>query len=355
VPVRRLIAAAVAAAVLCVAPPAAADPQPDPSTVLDDGFAQIVDPSPELVALHDQVVELSRRAQAAADSHAAAVQRAEQARSRKEAATRAAQRAQARVVAAREALGRYATTAYINGGGPAGVAAALDAADPTDLVTRQNMLNAVADTRADLLRELRDAQEDAAAARARAAAAHARAVAATRAAEQQARSAQQAQDEAQALLDTAVGQALLEQARAAAAASATAAAAARERAAQLAAQGGTAAGAAAVEAAFTHLGKPYQWGGTGPEAFDCSGLTQWAWAAAGVSIPRVSRDQFAALTKVDREDLIPGDLVFFGAPVHHVGMYIGDGLMIHAPKPGDVVRVAPAFWDDYVGAARPGL
>ena len=73
----------------------------------------------------------------------------------------------------------------------------------------------------------------------------------------------------------------------------------------------------------------------------------------GVSIPRVSRDQINAGERVSRKDLAPGDLVFFGSPIHHVGMYVGGGMMIHAPNSGDVVKIAPAFRSNYVGACRP--
>ena len=112
---------------------------------------------------------------------------------------------------------------------------------------------------------------------------------------------------------------------------------------------------AAMSNAMAKLGKPYRWGAVGPNAFDCSGLTQYAWARAGVSIPRVSRAQFAAGRRVARSALRPGDLVFFGSPVYHVAMYVGGGLMIAAPQPGDVVKVQPLrVFRDYVGATRPG-
>lgn len=112
--------------------------------------------------------------------------------------------------------------------------------------------------------------------------------------------------------------------------------------------------AAAVDAALSRQGKPYQWGATGPDRFDCSGLTQWAWKQAGVSIPRTSRQQYAGLPKVSRSELQPGDLVFFGDPIHHMAMYIGDGQMVEAPYSGQSVRVRSMDRDDYTGAARPG-
>ncbi|MGH9094918.1 MAG: C40 family peptidase [Acidimicrobiales bacterium] len=105
---------------------------------------------------------------------------------------------------------------------------------------------------------------------------------------------------------------------------------------------------------FSELGKPYTWGATGPDTFDCSGLTQFAWHAAGVDTPRVAQDQEGWTVPVPLSQLIPGDLVFYGTSsnIHHVGMYIGDGLMINAPHTGDVVRVSPMWWSDLYGFGR---
>jgi peptidoglycan DL-endopeptidase CwlO len=105
--------------------------------------------------------------------------------------------------------------------------------------------------------------------------------------------------------------------------------------------------------AFAELGKPYQWGATGPNSFDCSGLTQFVWRAAGVSIPRVAADQDAWTIPVPLSQLLPGDLVFFGkTDIHHVGIYIGDGLMINAPHTGTVVQVSSIWWSDLAGFGR---
>lgn len=111
---------------------------------------------------------------------------------------------------------------------------------------------------------------------------------------------------------------------------------------------------AAVEAALSQLGKPYQWAAEGPDSYDCSGLTLWAWAHAGVSLPHNSGMQYAATPRVDRSDWQPGDLLFFGSPIHHVGMYIGNGQMVEAPYTGSQVRINSAIRSDYVGAGRPG-
>jgi cell wall-associated NlpC family hydrolase len=108
----------------------------------------------------------------------------------------------------------------------------------------------------------------------------------------------------------------------------------------------------AVDSAMSKRGSPYVYGAEGPDTFDCSGLTSWAYSQAGISIPRSSSAQSQSGTPVSREQLAPGDLVFFYSPVSHVGMFIGDGQMVHAPQEGDVVKVAPVMWDDFVGARR---
>src|SRR5215218_1865764 len=101
----------------------------------------------------------------------------------------------------------------------------------------------------------------------------------------------------------------------------------------------TAASQVAVNTALAQLGDPYVWGAAGPDAFDCSGLTMYAYAAAGVSLPHSSSMQSALGTAVSYYDLQPGDLVFFYSPVSHVAMYIGNGQMVHASTSGQPVKV----------------
>jgi cell wall-associated NlpC family hydrolase len=109
----------------------------------------------------------------------------------------------------------------------------------------------------------------------------------------------------------------------------------------------------AIDTAMDQRGKPYIWAAGGPKAFDCSGLTQYAFKAAGISLPHSSRLQSQMGQAVPRGDLQPGDLVFFYSPVSHVGIYIGNGQMVHAPTSGDVVKVAPVdAMGGYAGARR---
>ncbi|MGW2177388.1 NlpC/P60 family protein [Streptomyces sp. NPDC001732] len=105
--------------------------------------------------------------------------------------------------------------------------------------------------------------------------------------------------------------------------------------------------------ARAQIGKPYVWGATGPDSYDCSGLTQAAWRAAGVDLPRTTWDQVKIGTRVATADLRPGDLVFFYDDISHVGIYKGDGMMIHAPKPGANVREESIYYMPIYGSVRP--
>ncbi|WP_405587608.1 NlpC/P60 family protein [Streptomyces sp. NBC_01092] len=118
------------------------------------------------------------------------------------------------------------------------------------------------------------------------------------------------------------------------------------------AQAPNARAAAAVSYAYAKLGSPYVWGATGPNAFDCSGLTQAAYRSAGLSLPRTTYAQIDAGRRVSRSELLPGDLVFFYSGISHVGLYIGNGQMIHAPNPSAPVRVAPLDEMPFAGATR---
>jgi len=114
----------------------------------------------------------------------------------------------------------------------------------------------------------------------------------------------------------------------------------------------------AVAAAYDAIGVPYVWGGGSPEeGFDCSGLTMWSWAQAGVSLPHSSQMQYDVLPHVSRDQIQPGDLLFFYQPISHVAIYVGNNQMIHATHPGELSHletIADYWWAEYVGAGRPG-
>jgi len=118
---------------------------------------------------------------------------------------------------------------------------------------------------------------------------------------------------------------------------------------------------ATINAARTRLGSPYVWGATGPSTFDCSGLTQWSYATAGVNLPRTSREQWFVGPHPSLDQLQPGDLLFWAtntadpSTIHHVALYIGGGYMIEAPHTGAVVHITAVYLDGYIGATRPVL
>ncbi|MFE6335457.1 NlpC/P60 family protein [Streptomyces sp. NPDC057806] len=114
-------------------------------------------------------------------------------------------------------------------------------------------------------------------------------------------------------------------------------------------------GKKAVAYATAQLGKPYEWGAEGPGTFDCSGLTSQAWAAAGVPIPRTSQEQWKQLRRIDTADMRPGDLIIYNDDASHVAMYIGDGAIVHAPRPGRTVTVAGAGSMPILAVVRPDV
>lgn len=109
-----------------------------------------------------------------------------------------------------------------------------------------------------------------------------------------------------------------------------------------------------VNIAKRYLGAPYKWAANGPNSFDCSGLTVFVYKQVGVSLPRTSRSQINVGQRVSKAHLKPGDLVFFGSPIRHVGIYVGNNQYLHAPRTGDVVKISSlASRKDFAGATRP--
>ncbi|WP_327189821.1 NlpC/P60 family protein [Streptomyces xinghaiensis] len=112
-------------------------------------------------------------------------------------------------------------------------------------------------------------------------------------------------------------------------------------------------GKKAIAYATGQLGKDYEWGAEGPDTYDCSGLTSQAWAAAGRTIPRTSQEQWKQLPRIAVRDMRPGDLIIYHSDASHVGMYIGDGDIVHAPRPGRQITVTGAGSMRILGVVRP--
>ncbi len=111
--------------------------------------------------------------------------------------------------------------------------------------------------------------------------------------------------------------------------------------------------AKAIAYALNQIGDRYVWGASGPDGFDCSGLTMAAWRRAGVSLPHSSAQQFASGRKIPRSELEPGDLVYYYSPISHVGIYLGNGKIVDAPNSRKTVRITPIDLMPYAGATRP--
>jgi cell wall-associated NlpC family hydrolase len=307
-------------------------------------------------------------------------------------AAAAAAQATADLGVARDDVIAFARRSYMEGSTFSGAASLLTAGDPGQLIERAALLEAAGSHRSDVLDTVRVLQEQATVADTAAREAVADAADLQRAAEEKLVVAQAAEVEARAQAEVLVTQqaeletqlaaaqetlATLVGEQEAAARTAQAAPPAPPRPApvgnQSQAGGGDAnAAAVAIDAAKQHLGLPYAWGGGGTRGpgpgldpdegvigFDCSGLTQYAYAQAGISIPRNSRAQYAALPKVASNALQPGDLVFWAndpsdpETIYHVAIYLGGNRVIQAPQSGDVVKISTMWWNGYAGAVRP--
>jgi cell wall-associated NlpC family hydrolase len=402
--VLRLLGAAVVAAVAVGLTPAVADAAPRRPSDTEVAQAQaaaaavearIGELSGQLAAAQDSV-DAARSASVIALDEYQAMQAAHQlAEQEAAAAAAAAAQATAELGVARADVVAFARRSYMDGSTYSGAAALISAADPAELIARAALLEAAGSHRSDVLDRVVVLQEQAAAADvvAREAVATAaglqqhaeEALVVAQAAEVSARaqavelSAQQTQLQtelasAQQQLEGLIG-----------------AQAAADRSAQVsrpvtvpraplprsgnqnqAGAGDASAAATAIDAAMGYLGLRYAWGGGGTNGpgpgldpdegvigFDCSGLTQYAYAQAGISIPRNSRAQYAALPKVASNALQAGDLVFWANDpsdpdtIRHVAIYLGNNKVLQAPQSGDVVKVSTMWWPDYAGAVRP--
>jgi cell wall-associated NlpC family hydrolase len=257
---------------------------------------------------------------------------------------------------------QLARTAYTTGD-ISRVDALLTSRSPGELVAQMGTLDAIAGHQTAVVKQVSDA---AAAARAARASAQGAAAAAQRTLDQV--GAEQAQLQAQiadyrrqyAALTAPQQQAVVQKvtgspAPAAPAPAITAGASAPVAAPVVAAPAASGSAAAAVRTALAQVGKPYAWGAAGPNAFDCSGLMQYSWGAAGRALPHSSNAQSGMGTPVSRDALQPGDLVFFFSPVSHVAMYVGNGMIVHASTEGQPVKVVSlASLPGYNSARRLG-
>jgi peptidoglycan DL-endopeptidase RipA len=317
------------------------------------------------------------------------------AQQRADAAAAASAKATADLGVAKSEIVAFARRSYMQGSTYSGAAALITAADPGELIQRAALLEAAGGYRSDVVDRVTVLQQQATAADE---AARTTLSEATTLKEQATAALQVAQDaeisaraqaaalgtqQAQLQTELATAQqqltALIGE-RAAAARAAAVAPAAPKPAAPPAPSGNTtragsgsaSAAQTAIDAAMDYLGTPYAWGGGGTRGpgpgldpdegvigFDCSGLTQYAYARAGIAIPRNSRAQYTALPKVSSDDLQAGDLVFWGSDsddpgsIEHVAIYLGGNKVVQAPQSGDVVKVSTMWWRGYVGAVRP--
>jgi peptidoglycan DL-endopeptidase RipA len=403
--VLRLMGAAVVAAVAVGLTPAVADAAPGRPSDAEVAQAQaaaaavearIGELSGQLAAAQD-LVDAARSASVIALDEYQAMQAAYQlAEQEAAAAAAAAAEATAALGVARAEVVAFARRSYMDGSTYAGAAALVTAGDPAELIERAALLEAAGSHRSDVLVRVAVLQEQATAADvvAREAVATAaglqqhaeEALVVAQAAEVSARQQAVALSARQTQLQTELtsAQQQLEGLIGAQAAADRAALVTRPVAApprtppppsgnqDQAGAGDTSAAATAIDAAMGHLGLRYAWGGGGTNGpgpgldpdegvigFDCSGLTQYAYAQAGISIPRNSRAQYAALPKVASNALQAGDLVFWADDpsdpdtIRHVAIYLGNGKVVQAPQSGDVVKVSTMWWPDYVGAVRP--
>ncbi|WP_049574794.1 C40 family peptidase [Streptomyces sp. SBT349] len=315
------------------------------ATVLDS--SALAEPEPSLTEVEQRVDALHGEAEEATEAFNAATEAAQRAERDLDALRDRASRHTAELNEARDAIGSQAGAEYRTGGLPASLHLALSA-DPEDFLRRADVVDRSDAHQARIVRDIEQRAREIERLRDEAAD---RAVELTEARED-------ADDQREVVEDRlAEAEDLL----------ATRTAEERERllgedATAVATRAGSgdhhdvapsARAASAVGFAFAQLGKPYGWGATGPDAFDCSGLTQAAWLAGGVSLPRTSYSQVSAGTRVSRDELAPGDLVFYYSGISHVGIYVGGGQIIHASRPGTPVRLAPVDSMPLTAATRP--
>jgi cell wall-associated NlpC family hydrolase len=343
-PIKRVVSGALAAsAVIAVVSfaqsPATASPDPAPQVPPNssDTLAQYRDLAAQAEKLNEDYLK-------AKDDLGAKQGELDKATSDVHTAEQAGSRASADEARFRVDVDRFAGASFTSGASLNKLSALLTGSSAQDFLDRSSALDVLATDKNEALSKLTGAVDQAAAARQLAADAQGR--------------AQSAKDAAAKLTDDIQARKKSLDGQMKQLASVAGLLSAADRAAQKDTGGPIpivrAPGAAAqraVDAALSKLGSAYVWGATGPSTFDCSGLTSWAYKQAGISIPRSSRAQSQNGTPVSRDQLQPGDLVFYYSPVSHVGIYIGNGKMVHAPTSGDVVKISP-LQSQYAGARR---
>jgi peptidoglycan DL-endopeptidase CwlO len=324
----------------------------------------------QAASLQVQVTQLQLRVEIASEKFDGAQAELAQLINSQEQATRAATAATVAAQNARAAAESSTRALYMSGGIAGLYAAVLTGENPASLLDGLHSVQVVSDAATASLSNVDSAVQAAADADANVAALRTRQDTLTAQAASASTDAQSALAQEQAILDNTNAEVVALEAQLQiqideqnAAKDAATLAAAQQAALAAGIQGGTPTQLAvtAIDAARTQLGKPYVYGGSGPDSWDCSGLTQWAFAQAGVLLPRTAADQYAAVpTKVQLGDLQPGDLLFWAtntadpSTIHHVAIYLGAGEMLAAPHTGDLVQIQPVYLDGYIGAVRVG-
>ena len=324
----------------------------------------------QIAAAQKQLDALDAQAEAATERYNAARIKLASAQRSATAAQHNLVAAQGKLTSLRRAVSAFAIAAYT--GDPLDSTLTINASDPQEFLDKLATLQAVTNSQSQALAAVSAAQHDETAAQAQATAALSAQQASTKsmqddrdqvvsAAAKEQTILQSLRDKEAALIRAAKAKAAKLAAERAAAALAARQAAARAAVSSLYSQGssgpvvsGSGGAGTAVQWAYRELGKPYVWGAAGPDSFDCSGLTQYVWAKAGVYLDHYTGSQWNEGRHVSQSELQPGDLVFFGSDLHHVGIYVGNGNMIEAPHSGANVRVSPYNRSDYAGAVRPG-
>jgi cell wall-associated NlpC family hydrolase len=335
-----------------------------PTPASADSIAQ------QIASAQKQLDALDAQAEAATERYNASRIKLAAAQSAAGAAQRRLVAAQAHLKSLQGAISAFAIAAYT--GDPLDSTLSITATDPQEFLDKLATLQAVTNSQQQALAAVAAASHDEAAAQAQASAALNVQAASTKtmqadrdqivaAAGKEQAILHDLQAKEAALIRAAKARAARIAAERAAAALAAREAAARAAVSQLDSQGtsgpvvtGSGGARVAVQWAYRELGKPYVWGAEGPDSFDCSGLTKYVWAKAGVYLDHYTGSQWNEGRHVSQSELRPGDLVFFGSDLHHVGIYVGNGNMIEAPHSGADVRVAPYDRPDYAGAVRPG-